>query len=77
MGDPYSYIREGEDIVCSSMKVLAGVLAHRVYSNAYTGHWPSLLQGSAQRVYVAGFKKDPADKSTSMSILIVRSCNAD
>ena len=27
MGDPYSYIREGEDIVCSSRKATGGCLS--------------------------------------------------
>jgi hypothetical protein len=38
---------------------------------------PSLLQGSAQRVYISEFKTDPRDTTIGMSILIVPAPNAD
>lgn len=38
---------------------------------------PSLLQGSIQRLGIDGFTKDPTDYTIKMSILIVRSYNAD
>lgn len=38
---------------------------------------PSLLQGSAQRVFITKFKTDPADTTISLSILICKAYNAD
>jgi hypothetical protein len=38
---------------------------------------PSLLQGSAQLVRITKFKPDPTDHTVAISILIVRSMNAD
>lgn len=38
---------------------------------------PSLLQGSAQKVRITKFKKDPTDHTIGMSILIVKAPNAD
>jgi hypothetical protein len=38
---------------------------------------PSLLQGSAQRVKISKFKTDPSDFTIGLSILIVKSYNAD
>ena len=38
---------------------------------------PSLLSGSAQLIYITKVKTDMRDNTTSISILIVKSCNAD
>lgn len=38
---------------------------------------PSLMRGSIQRTYILGVKTDPDDPTVSMSILIIRSLNAD
>ena len=38
---------------------------------------PSLLQGSAQRIFICKFKTDPQDKSTGFSCKIVTAPNAD
>jgi hypothetical protein len=38
---------------------------------------PSLLQGSAQLVRITQVKKDPADHTVAMSILICVAFNAD
>lgn len=38
---------------------------------------PSLLQGSAQRVWISRFKTNPSDTTISLSILICKAYNAD
>jgi hypothetical protein len=38
----------------------------------FTGQWPSLLQGSAQRVKITKFKTNPMDLTIGMHILTVR-----
>ena len=38
---------------------------------------PSLLRGSIQRLFITKFKKDPNDKSISLSILVTNPFNAD
>jgi hypothetical protein len=43
----------------------------------FTGQWPSLLQGSAQRVKITKFKTNPMDLTIGMHILTVKAPNAD
>jgi hypothetical protein len=38
---------------------------------------PSLLQGSSQKVYIAGVKRNIEDKTISISQLIIKACNGD
>jgi hypothetical protein len=38
---------------------------------------PSLLQGSAEALYISEFKKDPSDKTTAISVKVIKAPNGD
>ena len=54
------------------MKVYAGVITHRIESNFSIGQ-----AGSAQQLGITKVKTDLLDRTISVSVLVLRSFNAD
>lgn len=79
----FSHIEKRDTQGPGGTSLLAKLLQELIDESPYKGlpviihRNPYLLMGSAQAVYITKFKDDPADHTISMSILIVRACNAD
>ena len=64
-------------MLCSMVRAIAGVYAHRGRLANDLDTRPTLPQGSAQLVYIPKVKTDPNDQTVSISDLIATSMNAD